>query len=95
MIMQSKKYYVTMTDSFLSNWGMSDKRINKLVFECDNMSEAFIVEQNAKNRTDQIYINIAAKKPYYSKERYYVQYKTKKEYSAWYEKDYFKNRYNS
>ena len=91
--MQAKKYYVTMTDSFLSGWGLADKKINKLVFECDNMSEAFIVEQNAKNRTDMIYVNIASNKPYYNKEKYYPQYKTKKDYPSWYEKDYFKNRY--
>lgn len=85
-------YYVSMTDKFLSGWGMADGRINKLIFECDNYEEAQIVKGNAENRSDQKYINICAKRPYYNGKRYYTQIKTKKDYPAWYKRDYFKNR---
>ena len=29
----TKKLYVTMTDKFMSGWGLADNKINKLVFE--------------------------------------------------------------
>lgn len=88
------KYWVTMTDKFMSNWGRSENRINKLVFECETMEEAFIVESNALNRSDQKNVNICSNKPYYNNKRYFTQIKNKEIYPSWYEKDYFKNRYN-
>ena len=84
------KIYVTMTDSFLSGWGMAKGKINKLVFECDSYEEAEIVADNARNRGDQKYINISYKKPYYNKNKYFVQFKTKEEYPNWYKENYFK-----
>lgn len=86
------KYYVTMTDIFMSNWGKAENKINKLVFVCDNYEQAIIVANNAKNRTDQRYIHICSKKPYYNKDRYYIQYIDITSYPCWYEKNYFKNR---
>ena len=61
--MENKKYYVSMTDKFLSGWGMADHKTNKLVIECDSYDEALIVEQNAKNRSEMKYINICFNKP--------------------------------
>lgn len=84
-----KKLYVTMTDSFMSGWGHAEDKINKLVFECDSMEEAEIVEENASARGDQKYINIRSTKPYYSAERYFTQLKDKEEYPNWYEKGFF------
>jgi len=84
--------YVTMTDKFMSGWGMAKGKTNKLVFECDTMEEARIVADNAENRSDQKYINITQNKPYYSSSKYLVQIKTKEEYPDWYVKDYFRNR---
>ncbi len=81
--------YVTMTDKFMSGWGMADRKINKLIFECKDYEEAEIVSNNAHNRTDMIYINICTTKPYYSKNRYYAQIKTKDSYNSWYEEGYF------
>lgn len=83
-------FYVTMTDTFMSGWGMAEGKKNKLVFICESLDEANIVAENARNRTDQSYINICTKKPYYNSKYYYTQYKTKDEYPKWYEKDYFK-----
>jgi len=86
------KYYVTMTDKFMSGWGMAERKINKLIFECDSYEEAEIVADNARNRTDMKHINICTRKPYYNYSRYYPQTKTKEEYENWYKKDCFKNR---
>ena len=70
------KYYVTMTDTFLSGWGQAEGKIAKFINVCKDYTEAVIVADNAKNRSDQKYINITSKKPYYNKERYLVQIKT-------------------
>lgn len=80
----SNTWYVTMTDKFMSGWGKAENKVNKLVFECESLAEARIVEENAHARTDQIYINIRATKPYYNSQRYYVQHKTKSDYNTWY-----------
>jgi len=32
--------YVTMTDKFMSGWGMAEGKTNKLVLECKNLHEA-------------------------------------------------------
>lgn len=81
--------YVTMTDSFMSGWGMAKGTINKLIFECENMKEARIVEENANNRSEMKYVNIRMTKPYYNSNKYYAQTKTKEDYPKWYEKGAF------
>ena len=85
-------YYVTMTDSYLSGWGMAQNKINKLVFECSSYQEAQTVAQNAENRSDMKRVNICTKKPSYSSTRYYVQFKDINEYPAWYQEGYFKRK---
>ena len=85
----TRKAYVTMTDKFMSGWGMADGKINKLIFECDSIQEAHIVADNAENRDDMKYINVTYTKPYYAPGRYYTQTKTKEEYEAWYQPGYF------
>ncbi|HAE43009.1 MAG TPA: hypothetical protein DCG34_08860 [Clostridiales bacterium] len=79
-----------MTDKVLSGWGLAKDKINKLIFECETFEEAKIVAENAENRSDMKNINIASKKPYYSKTRHYVQIKTKEDYPSWYEAGYFR-----
>lgn len=86
------KYYVTMTDSFMSGWGLAEEKINKLVFECKNNLEAQIVYDNAKNRTDMKYVNICFYKPYYNKKQYLTQYENKETYPHWYKTNYFANQ---
>lgn len=82
-------WYVTMTDKFMSGWGPATGKINKLVFVCDSLEQAGIVEQNALNRSDQKYVNICSNKPYYNPNKYYVQEKTIEDYPAWYKPGYF------
>ena len=88
-----KKYYVTMTDKFMSGWGMAKNKINKLVIVCNTYEEAKVVAENARNRSEMKYINITDKKPYYSSDRYYVSMHgkgCKDEYESWFVQGYFK-----
>lgn len=91
----TSKYFVTMTDSFLSGWGKAEGKKNKLIFECDSRQEAHIVADNAEARGDQKYINITAnKKPYYTPSKYLAEFKTKEDYPKWYEQGAFSNSNN-
>ena len=78
------KMYVSMTDTFLSGWGLSEGKQNKLIFECDNYQEAMIVLNNAKNRKEMKYIKVHDKMPKYKENKYYVQVKNKNVYPNWY-----------
>lgn len=82
--------YVTMTDKFMSGWGEAKGKANKLIFVCKDMSEAMIVADNAENRTDQKFVNICENRPYYNKDRYHTQIKTKEDYPCWYVEGFFK-----
>ena len=88
--MINNKLYVTMTDKFMSNWGMADNKINKLVIECDTMEEAEIVEENAKNRSEMNRVNICMNKPHYDSNRYLTSFETKEGYGRWFTKGGFK-----
>lgn len=88
--MNKNKYYVTMTDNFLSGWGSAKNKINKLIFICDNYKEAEIVFNNASNRNDMKYINICFNFPYHlNNNKYYTQIKTKEDYKSWYKDNFF------
>ena len=84
------KYYVTMTDKFLSGWGKAKDKINKVVIQCDSLEEAKTVEENARSRSDMKRINIATKKPYYNKDSHLVTFRTKSDWPKWFEKGFFK-----
>ena len=60
------KYWVTMTDKFMSGWGCAGGKTNKLVIACDNIDEALLIEKNAHKRNEMKYINICRKYPYYN-----------------------------
>ena len=62
---KTSKLYVTMTDKFLSGWGMAKGKINKLIIECDTWEQAETIERNAHNRSEMEDINIETVKPYY------------------------------
>jgi len=67
-----KKYYVSMTDKFMSGWGYAQGKINKLVIECENFSQAEQIETAAKRRSEMKYVNICSKKPSYNSNSYLV-----------------------
>lgn len=58
-------YYVTMTDKFLSGWGMAERKTNKFIVVCENWKQAEAIERNAKKRPEMKYINICTTKPRY------------------------------
>lgn len=58
--------YVTMTDKFMSNWGMAKDKINKFVVICENWEQAETIERNAHKRNEMKYININLHKPRYT-----------------------------
>lgn len=70
-----KKYYVSMTDKFLSGWGMAENKISKYIIICNNLEQAREVAECAGRKDSEFkYINIATKKPYYNSRRYVVSY---------------------
>ena len=60
-------YYVTMTDKFMSGWGMAERKTNKFIVVCENWKQAQTIERNAKKRPEMNYINICSNKPKYGK----------------------------
>ena len=60
-------YYVTMTDKFMSGWGMAANKTNKLIIECKTYKQAIAIEREAKDRDEMIYVNIRSSKPYYGR----------------------------
>lgn len=87
---QKHKYYVCMTDKFMSGWGYAQDKINKLVIVCDTYEEAETVKQNAQDRSEMIYININIHKPYYNENRYFVSWAGRgqeNEYKMWFSED--------
>ena len=82
----TKKLYVTMTDRFMSGWGLADNKINKLVFECDNYSEANKLIDYAEKREEMKYISVCYSYPkhLFNNSKYFAQLKTKADYPMWY-----------
>jgi hypothetical protein len=88
------KYWVTMTDRFMSGWGLAKGLKNKLVFECESLAEAEKVEAFALNRPEMSYVHLCSRKPKYVKAvmeqdyksgGYYVQMRNKTLCPRWYE----------
>ena len=61
--MSKAKYYVRMTDSFMSGWGMSAGKTNVLVIECDTLEQAELVEYAGRQRPEMKRVQICADKP--------------------------------
>ena len=85
-------YWVTMTDNFMSGWGMAEGKINKLVIECETLNEAEIVAENARNRSEMEYVNITTNKPYYNDDKYFTSWKTREDMPRWFKRS-FLNMY--
>lgn len=58
-------FYVTMTDKFMSGWGMAEGKTNKMIVQCDNIAQAEQVERAAQRRPEMRYVNIRTTKPRY------------------------------
>lgn len=70
MAKKQKKYYVTMTDKFMSGWGHARGKINKYIIECNTAKQAETIACNANKRSEMKAINITRKKPYYNPRKY-------------------------
>jgi hypothetical protein len=80
-------FYVTMTDKFMSGWGMAAGKINKLVIECDTMDEALVVWRNARKRPEMKLVTICHNRPSYNSSGYHVSRHDKTDYSTWFKED--------
>jgi hypothetical protein len=65
------KYWVAMTDTFMSGW-VHDMRISKLVVECDDYKQALSIHGRAQRRPEMKYINIHVRQPSYDALRFVV-----------------------
>lgn len=74
-------YFVTMTDKFLSGWGMAEGKTAKRVYLCKTLEIAESLVNRIQNRknTGMKYINICSSLPNYSNKKYYVSYDNKPE----------------
>ena len=76
--------YVAMTDNAMSGWGEARGKINKLVLECKDLTEAEIVYSNVVGHPDMEKVKIEQGKPKYNDKEVYTSFKTIREYSSWY-----------
>jgi hypothetical protein len=58
-------YFVTMTDKFMSGWGLAEGKINKMIVRCDTLAQADRIQRNAKRRGEMRRVNICVNKPRY------------------------------
>jgi hypothetical protein len=65
-------YYVVMTDTFMSGWGLAEGKTNKLVIECANEAQAETIARNAKKRSEMKSVAIKRKVPYYSPDTHLI-----------------------
>ena len=72
---KKQRFYVCMTDKFMSGWGHSDDKINKFIIECETQEEAIQIEYAAHKRPEMKYINIHTKMPRYNKKNYLISLK--------------------
>ena len=56
-------YYVTGTDTFMSYWGHSEGKANRVILPCDNHAEALRVAEYARSRSEMRRVNITSRKP--------------------------------
>lgn len=57
------KYWVKMTDKFLSGWGMAEGKKSVLVIECCTSARAYYLAERAAMRPEMKHIRVFTKKP--------------------------------
>lgn len=57
------KYWVKMTDKFMSGWGMAEGKKSVLVIECHTATRAFYLAERAAMRPEMKHIRVLSKKP--------------------------------
>lgn len=81
-------FYVTMTDSFMSDWGPAEGKSTVYVALCDNEREAEIVKANAEAREDQENPEIKTVKPLPG-EGQHMMLMSREDSARWYEEGAF------
>ena len=77
--------YVTMTDKFMSGWGMAEGKINKLVIECENNAQAAKIAHCANNFPEMKYVNVRYTRPSYNSCKYLTSWKKYRDMTGWFE----------
>ncbi len=80
-------FYVTMTDKFLSGWGLAKGKISKVVIECETLDMAKKIYKHVGERNEMKNVNITSRKPYYTSKKYHVSLKTSEECRWWFEEE--------
>jgi len=62
------KLYVTMTDKFMSGWGLAAGKTNKYVVECDNGEQAEAIIRNAMRRPEMKHVSMRTTRPSYGRD---------------------------
>ena len=55
--------YVLANDSFMSGWGRAKDMTNTVILPCADYSEAIVVSDNARNRSEMRWVRIVGEKP--------------------------------
>lgn len=77
--------YVTMTDKFLSGWGLAEGKTSKFVIECETYAQAQEVAASAKKDKYLTRVNICSNRPKYPSSRYHTSIKTYQECTAFHD----------
>ena len=78
-------YYVVCVDTFLSEWGKAQNKINRLILPCKDFAEAEVVCDNARGRGDMKSVHIHSEKPRLRRPDFSLwQVMDPKSASAWY-----------
>lgn len=82
------KYYVTMTDTFMSGWGAAKDKTSKYVVVCDTYEQAKEIYKNlkAEKNSEMRYIRLSKNKPQYSPKWYRVDYTNYADAKRWHNK---------
>jgi len=61
--MPNAKWYVSMTDGFMSGWGHAEGMTNRHVLLCDDIDDAYRIERLACRRDEMKRVTITRNKP--------------------------------
>ena len=70
------EWFVTMTDKFMSGWGLAENKIAKRVIICKSHGDAETLRDRiaGNRRTHMTYVNVTPRLPNYSVARYTTSY---------------------
>ena len=81
--------YVCANDVFLSGWGQSDGKNNRLIFPCDTPEDVDAVLENCNARSDFRRVTWSYEKPDLDLQANYYEVKTIDDYPRMFEAGYF------